>query len=98
MAYQDARMLEMLETRKEIQECKDPIQRAHQQVKGICDSTGCVAEKATHAGREYLFCCFRKTCRIGTTKLGIVIEFRGKSDWTGIGSLLIKCAIGRELH
>lgn len=66
----------MLVTRKEIQVCKDQIQRAHQLVTRICDSTGCVAVKATLAGRVFLFYCSRKTCKIGTVKLGMVLEFQ----------------------
>lgn len=61
--YQDDPIQAMLAMKKEIQACKDPIQRDQQPAKGACDSTGCVAVKATPEEPEFLFCCF-KQCQV----------------------------------
>ena len=59
MAYQDVQ-LPMPETRKETRACKDPIQRDQRLAKEACDSTGCVAVKATPEEPESRFCCFKQ--------------------------------------
>lgn len=56
--YQDAP--QMLATRKAIRACKDPIQRGQRPAKRACDSTGCVAGKATPGEPEFRSCCFKQ--------------------------------------
>lgn len=58
MVYQDVQ-LQMPETKKETRECKDPIQKDQQPAKRACDSTGCVAAKATPEEPEFRFCFFK---------------------------------------
>ena len=63
VVYQEDPHQAMLATKKEIQECKDLIQRDQRLAKEVCDSTGCVAEKATPEEPESHFCCFKR-CKL----------------------------------
>lgn len=60
MVYLDVQLLAMPETKKEIRACRDPTRRVHRPAKRACDSTGCVAEKATPDEPESPFCCFKR--------------------------------------
>lgn len=60
VVYLDVQLLAMPETKKEIRACRDPTRRVHRPAKRACDSTGCVAVKATPDEPESRFCCFKR--------------------------------------
>lgn len=61
VVYLDVQLLlAMPETKKEIRACKDLTRRVHRPAKRVCDSTGCVAVKATPDEPESRFCCFKR--------------------------------------